>query len=73
MSRVNFSVAINVEEEEKEDVKHYLLDCMEYMHLREEVERVIMNEGRVVSVETVLGDSGFYGVLWNYIREPKKR
>ena len=60
-----FCVASNVEEEEKEDVKHYLMNCMEYMHLREEVERSIMKEGKVVSVE---GDSYFYGVLWDYIR-----
>ena len=59
--RCDFCVASNVEDEEKEDVKHYLTDCMEYIHLREEVERAIMKERRVLSVETVLGDSCFMG------------
>ena len=43
------------------------------MHFREEVERSIMKEGKVVSVEMGLGDSCFYGVLWNHTRESKKR
>ena len=49
------------------------MDCMEYMHLREQVERSTMKEKRAKSVETVLCDSCFYGVLWDYIRESKKR
>ena len=53
-------------------MKHYSMDCMEFMHLREKVERAIMEERKVVSVETVLGDSSFYGVLWDSIRESKK-
>ena len=35
------------EREGKEDVKHYLMDCMEYMHLKAKVERSIMEEGKV--------------------------
>ena len=61
--RCDFCVANNVEEEEKEDVKHYLVDCMEFMYSGEKVERSIMEERKVVSVETVLGDVCFYGCV----------
>ena len=33
--KCNYCVASHIEEEEKEDVKNYLMDCMEFVHLRE--------------------------------------
>ena len=38
--KCDFSVASNIEEEEMDDMKHYFMDCMQFMYFRENVQRV---------------------------------
>lgn len=56
----------------KEDVPHFLLHCSEYEEYMVDRNNRILNVGKNVNIESLLGDSKLYRYLWEYIVLSKK-
>ena len=52
----------------KENVSHFLLDCIDFQHLQQPIIDKFLHEGRLVSVEALLGEDKWYDDIWNYVK-----
>ena len=56
----------------KENVKHFLIDCMQYNVYHVEMNDLLLMSGVVPSVENILGDAKWYDILWNFILQTER-
>ena len=57
----------------KEDVKHYLIDCLEIQNLQEKLVREVMAKDMIVPVKTLLNGKYFYELIWGYVNKTGKK
>jgi ribonuclease HI len=51
----------------KEDVTHYLLDCIEYDKWQEPIINKMINKGLTINIHTLLSNQNMYNDIWLYI------
>ena len=56
----------------KEDVSHFLLDCIEYTDLQVTRNDHLIMIGLIPTIQSLLGNDNSYGPLWSYICESNK-
>ena len=56
----------------KEDVSHFLMDCLDHQDLRININDKVLMAGQVPSVKTLLGDSRWFDEVWNYVVQTKR-
>ena len=56
----------------KEDVSHFLLDCIDFQELQQIIIDKFLNEGSLITLEALLGDKKWYDDVWNYVKQSGK-
>ena len=56
----------------KEDVPHFLLDCIRYRDMQVEVNDKLLKAGIIPTIESLLSDQMWYDDIWNYVLNCKK-
>lgn len=55
-----------------ENVQHYLLECIEFQHLQEELVNMLMSKSLKVDSTSLLGNKSHYDKIWKYVLGTKK-
>ena len=56
----------------REDVHHFLMDCMRYTDSQVERNDSMLESGVTPSIEEILGNPRWYEILWNYILKSER-
>ena len=56
----------------KEDVVHFLLDCLEFQRLQQKIVSIMLDKGLTVNITNLLGSRSLEELVWEYIVESKK-
>ena len=56
----------------KEDVQHYLMDCIDFMEFQEILVKCMRELNVTVTLKNVLSNPLLYKVLWDYIQSTEK-
>ena len=56
----------------KEDVTHFLLDCIDFQHLQQKIIDKFLSAGSQLTITSLLGDSKWYNDVWDYVIQSQK-
>ena len=58
--------------EEPETVKHYLLDCIKYQHLQENLINFAMKNNIKLTIESILKNKDMFPLIYDYVLKTQK-
>ena len=56
----------------KEDVEHFFLNCLQYIHLQETIVNAMLEKELVINITNLLGNKYLVDLVWEYIVKSKK-
>ena len=58
--------------EEPETVKHYLLDCLKYQHLQENLIDFAMKNNIKLTIESLLKNRNIFPIIYDYVLKAQR-